>query len=66
MGDRAKKYAAKISGDVAKQRYDATKDLSVKQEKVATEELVEIENKVKTTLSDVSTIMLPYYITYLS
>ena len=64
MENRAEKYKAKINGDVAKQRYDATKELSVKQEKAATEDLVKIEEQVKSILPGVSTILIPYYIIF--
>jgi len=61
---RQNKYKAKIEGSVVGKGYDATKELSVRQEKAATESLVSIENKVKAMLSGVSTIQLPYYIIF--
>jgi len=64
MINRAEKYKSKIDGDVAKQRYDATKDLAVKKEKLATYDLVIIEKQIKTICQGVSTILLPYYIIF--
>jgi len=64
MIKRIDKYTAKISGDVAKQRYDATKALSVSQERTATSALVSIEAVVKQLVQGESTLHLPYYIIF--
>jgi len=57
--DRINKYAAKISGDVAKNRIDAQRGFMISQEKTATENLVTIEEKVKAHLAHVKLIYLP-------
>lgn len=61
---RIAKYAAKIDGDVHKNRYDATRDLSIASED-AYQPLAEIlENAVKTAIDGTQAILLPYYIIF--
>ena len=47
MLDRAKKWAAKLSGDNRKQLYDSQKEQMVRLETTATKDLVRIEKEVK-------------------
>ena len=61
---RINKYAAKIDGDIAKQRYDATKDLAVYKFSRSVDRQVEIEVQVKSICDGVSTMLLPYYIIF--
>ena len=64
MADRAKKYAAKLSGDNRKLLYDRQKGLMSRLEKEHTEELVKIEKDVKQITQGESTTLLPYYIIF--
>ena len=61
---RIAKYTAKIDGDVHKNRYDATKAISVASE-TAYQPLAEtLENAVKLAIDGVDAILLPYYIIF--
>lgn len=61
---RIAKYAAKIDGDVHKNRYDATKDLSVASEDAYQPNAEILENAVKTAIDGCDAILLPYYIIF--
>ena len=61
---RIAKYAAKIDGDVHKNRYDATKDLAVASEDIYQPNAEILENAVKTAIDGVDAILLPYYIIF--
>jgi len=64
MNIRAKKYKAKIDGDVCKALYDAQKPFMVAQEAAATKDLVRIETQVKRLVQGAPIIHLPYYIIF--
>ena len=59
---RIAKYKAKIDGDVHKNRYDATKELSVASEDAYQPTAEALEKAVKTAIDGVLAIELPYYI----
>jgi len=61
---RIQKYAAKIDGDVHKNRYDATKDISTASEDVYCPNAELLENAVKFAIDGVDAILLPYYIIF--
>lgn len=61
---RIQKYAAKIDGDVHKNRYDATRDLSIASEDTYQPLAEALENAVKTAIDGVQAILLPYYIIF--
>jgi len=61
---RIAKYKAKIDGDVHKNRYDATKDISVASEEIYGPQAEALENAVKAAIDGVDAILLPYYIIF--
>lgn len=61
---RTDKYKAKVNGNVFKVRYDDTKELAVRKERAAAIKQEEIEVKVKTICSGVSSILLHAYIIF--
>jgi len=61
---RIAKYKAKIDGDVHKNRYDATKDLSVASEDTYCPDAEILENAIKTDIDGTDVILLPYYIIF--
>ena len=61
---RIAKYAAKIDGDIHKNRYDATKALSVASEDAYQPLAEALENAVKTAIDGVQAILLPYYLIF--
>lgn len=61
---RIAKYTAKIVGDVHKNRYDATKAISVASEDAYCPLAVILENAVKTAIDGVQAILLPYYLIF--
>ena len=61
---RINKYAAKIDGDIAKQRYDAIKDMAVDKFSRSADRMVEIEEKVLSMCTEVSRIYIPYYMDF--
>lgn len=64
MNERAKKWAAKLSGDVRKQRIDAQKPDMVRQEAEATKALVKIEEEIKQLVQGEPLLHVPYYIIF--
>jgi len=64
MGDRSDKFEKKISGDIAKQRYDAQKEYMTRKEKVYFADAVATENKIKEVLNDVGSFEIVYYIIF--
>ena len=61
---RIAKYAAKIDGDVHKNRYDATRDLSIASEDLYQPNAEKLENDIKITIDGTLAIELPYYIIF--
>jgi hypothetical protein len=61
---RIEKFAAKISGDIRKQRYDSQKIKMVEQETLASAELEKIELDVKGIVDGEPALYLPYYIIF--
>jgi len=61
---RIAKYKAKINGDVAKNRYDATKDISTASENDYAPCAEILENAIKVAIDGVAAILLPYYIIF--
>ena len=61
---RIAKYKAKIDGDVHKNRYDATRDISIASENAYQPLAVILENAVKTAIDGVQAILLPYYLIF--
>ena len=61
---RIAKYAAKINGDVHKNRYDATKDLSVASEDAYQPTAQILEEAIKVAIDGCDAILLPYYIIF--
>jgi len=61
---RIQKYAAKVDSDVAKNRYDATRDLSIASETAYQPNAEILENAVKAAIDGVDAILLPYYIIF--
>lgn len=61
---RIAKYAAKIDGDVHKNRYDATRDISIASEDTYCPLAEALENAVKVAIDGVQAILLPYYIIF--
>lgn len=61
---RAEKYAAKISGDVRKQRYDAQKKRMVELETIASADMEKIELEVKSMVQGQPALYLPYYMIF--
>ena len=61
---RIQKYAAKIDGDVFKNRYDATRDMSITSEETYQPNAEILEKAVKTAIDGVNAIYLPYYIIF--
>ena len=61
---RIAKYKAKIDGDVHKNRYDATKDISTASEDAYCPNAEALELAVKTAIDGVPAILLPYYIIF--
>jgi len=61
---RIAKYKAKLDGDVAKNRYDATKDISVTSETDYAPCAQILEETIKTDIDGVQAILLPYYIIF--
>lgn len=61
---RIKKYSAKIDGDVHKNRYDATRDISITSENAYQPLAEALENAVKTAIDGVQAILLPYYLIF--
>jgi len=61
---RIAKYTAKLDGDVAKNRYDATKALSVEQQNVYFPLAEALELAVKTAIDGTPAIELPYYLIF--
>lgn len=61
---RISKYAAKIDGDVAKNRYDATRDLSIASEDTYQPLAEALENAVKTAIDGERAIYIPYYLIF--
>ena len=64
MSDRAKKFAAKISGENRKRLYDAQKPRMVELEKAASEDLEKIELQVKNMIQGCPHLHIPYYIIF--
>jgi len=61
---RIAKYAAKIDGDVHKNRYDATKEMSVASEDAYCLLAETLENAVKAAIDGTQAILLPYYLIF--
>jgi len=61
---RIAKYKAKINGDVHKNRYDATKAISVASEDIYQPNAEILELAIKTDIDGVNAILLPYYIIF--
>ncbi|GAH81470.1 unnamed protein product [marine sediment metagenome] len=61
---RIQKYAAKIDGDVFKNRYDATRDMSITSEETYQPLAEALENAVKTAIDGERAIYIPYYIIF--
>lgn len=61
---RIAKYTAKIDSDVFKNRYDATKEMSVTSEDAYQPTAQALEEAVKTAIDGVRAIELPYYIIF--
>lgn len=62
--ERLNKYKAKISGDIAKQRYEATKDLSVNSQRGYFAKAEKLEVQVKSIVDGVPSIQQHFYIAY--
>lgn len=61
---RIAKYRAKVDGDVFKNRYEATKDISVASENIYQPLAQVLEEAIKTAIDGVQAILLPYYIIF--
>ena len=61
---RISKYEKKISGDLAKERYDSEKKEMVRLERKYFAEAVDIELKIKGMLSNVGSLAIIYYIIF--
>lgn len=61
---RIEKYKAKLDGDVFKNRYEATKDISVASEDIYQPLAQALEEAIKTAIDGVLAILLPYYIIF--
>ena len=61
---RIAKYKAKMDGDVLKNRYDATKDISVTSEENYAPCAQVLEETIKTDIDGTPAILLPYYIIF--
>ena len=61
---RIEKYKAKIDSDVFKNRYDATKDLSVASEETYCPNAQILEEAIKEEIDGVPAILLPYYLIF--
>jgi len=61
---RAEKYAAKLNGEIIKQRYDATKALSVEQETAAIQEQIKIDAQIKIIAENAPVILQHFYMAF--
>lgn len=61
---RIAKYKAKLDGDVFKNRYDATRDISIASENAYQPTAQTLEEAIKTAIDGVLAIELPYYIIF--
>lgn len=61
---RTEKFAAKISGDIRKQRYDSQKKVMVELETLASADMEKIELDVKGIVDGEPALYLPYYIIF--
>jgi len=64
MGDRIKKYTAKLDSDVLKRRYDDTKKLAVDQKAPTVKREVELEEKVKVVIDGEPSFLQHYYMVF--
>lgn len=64
MIDRAKKWAAKLSGDNRKKLYDAQKEQMVKLETIASMNFEQIEKQVKRIVNGVPTYLEHFYMAF--
>jgi len=61
---RIAKYAAKIDGDVHKNRYDATREMSITSEEAYQPTAQALEEAVKTAIDGERAIYIPYYLIF--